>query len=121
MDDAHKIPDPVASQDSSVPGDTPETLPVIEPSAATHPPRMLSAGIYVPQESFDEITARRRSFRHNLFILLGLTLTAFILTAWILVRVDSPFGFFSSGPQELVRAQLRALDHGELRPAYDMF
>ena len=50
-----------------------------------------------------------------------LSLAAFILTAWILVRVDAPFGKFSTGPQEVVRAQLRALDRGELRPAYDMF
>ena len=63
----------------------------------------------------------RRSFRHNLFLLLSLALAAFILTSWILVRVDSPFGIFSTGPQEVVRAQLRALDRGELRPAYDMF
>ena len=55
------------------------------------------------------------------FLLLSLTLAAFILTAWILVRVDSPFGMFSSGPQEIVRAQLMALDRGDLRPAYDMF
>ena len=64
---------------------------------------------------------RRRRFRHNLFLLLSLVLSAFILTSWILVRVDSPFGSFSTGPQEVVRAQLRALDRGELRPAYDMF
>jgi hypothetical protein len=43
------------------------------------------------------------------------------LTAWILVRVDAPFGLLSTGPQEIARAQLRALDRGELRPAYDMF
>ncbi len=54
-------------------------------------------------------------------MLLLLTLAAFVLTSWILVRVDIPFGIFSSGPQEVARAQLRALDHGELRPAYDMF
>jgi len=121
MDEAHHIPDPVPSQDSDGPGDTPEALSAIGPSPVTKPPQLLSAGMYVPQQSLDEIAARRRSFRQNLFVLLGLTLTAFILTAWILVRVDSPFGFFSRGPQELVRAQLRALDHGELRPAYDMF
>jgi hypothetical protein len=69
----------------------------------------------------DDAALRRRSFRHNLFLLLGLTLAAFTLTIWILVRVDSPFGIFSTGPQEIVRAQLRALDRGELRPAYDMF
>ena len=69
----------------------------------------------------EDAVSRRRSFRHNLFLLLSLTLAAFILTSWILVRVDSPFGIFSTGPQEIVRAQLRALDRGELRPAYDMF
>jgi hypothetical protein len=65
--------------------------------------------------------SRRRNLRHNLLLLLSLTLAAFILTSWILVRVDSPFGLVSPGPQEIVRAQLRALDRGELRPAYDMF
>src|ERR1700722_10158090 len=64
--------------------------------------------------------SRRRNLRHNLFLLLSLTLAAFALTAWILVRVDSPFGIFSTGPQEIVRAQLQALDLGQLRPAYDM-
>ncbi len=64
---------------------------------------------------------RRRGVRRNLFLLLGLTLAAFILASWVLVRVDAPFGIFSSGPQEIVRAHLRALDRGDLRPAYDMF
>ena len=65
--------------------------------------------------------SQRRTFQHNLKVLLSLSLAAFTLTAWILVRVDSPFGLFSSGPQEIVHAQLLALDRGELRPAYDMF
>jgi hypothetical protein len=69
----------------------------------------------------DDVAAWRRNFRQNLSLLLVLTLAAFTLTIWILVRVDSPFGAFSNGPQEIVRAQLRALDRGELRPAYDMF
>ncbi len=68
-----------------------------------------------------EEASRKRSLRHNLLLLLSLALTAFVLTAWILVRADSPVGIFSTGPQEIVRAQLRALDSGELRPAYDMF
>lgn len=68
-----------------------------------------------------DAASRRKSFRHNLLLLLSLTLSAFILTSWILVRVDSPFGIFSTGPQQIVRAQLRALDRGELRPAYDLF
>jgi len=68
-----------------------------------------------------EEASRKRSLRHNLLLLLSLTLAAFVLTAWILVRVDSPLGSFMNGPQEIVRAQLRALDRGQLRPAYDMF
>ncbi len=65
--------------------------------------------------------SRKRNLRHNLLLLLSLTLAAFALSAWILVRVNSPFGSSSSGPQELVRAQLRAVDRGQFRPAYDMF
>jgi hypothetical protein len=65
--------------------------------------------------------SRKRNLRHNLLLLLSLTLAAFALSAWILVRVNSPFGSNSSGPQELVRAQLRAVDRGQFRPAYDMF
>ncbi len=53
--------------------------------------------------------SRKRNLRHNLLLLLSLTLAAFALSAWILVRVNSPFGSSSSGPQELVRAQLRAI------------
>lgn len=69
----------------------------------------------------EDAAARRRNFRRNLYLLLSLALTAFVLTSWILVRVDSPFGALAAGPQEIVQAQLRALDRGELRPAYDMF
>jgi hypothetical protein len=68
-----------------------------------------------------EETSRKRRLRQNLLLLLSLTLAAFVLTAWILVRVDSPVGISSTGPQDIVSAQLRALDRGELRPAYDMF
>lgn len=68
-----------------------------------------------------EVASHRRDLRRNLILLFSLTLAAFVLTTWILVRVDAPFGAFLSGPQELVRAQLRALDRGELKPAYDMF
>jgi hypothetical protein len=64
---------------------------------------------------------RRRTFRRNLYLLLSLSLVAFTLTSWILVRIDSPFGIFTTGPQEVVRAQLRALDLGQLKPAYDLF
>ena len=78
-------------------------------------------GKTIPNFPLENSAAGRRAFRHNLFLLLGLSLAAFTLTAWILVRVDAPFGLFSSGPQEIVRAQLRALDRGDLRPAYEMF
>ena len=69
----------------------------------------------------DDAASRRRRFRNNLFLLMALVLAAFTLTSWMFVRLDSPFGIFSTGPQEIVRAHLRALDRGEVRPAYDMF
>ena len=74
-----------------------------------------------PGPSGVEEASRRRNLRHNLLLLLSLTLATFVLAAWILVRLDSPFDIFSTGPQEIVRAQLLALDRGQLRPAYDMF
>ena len=74
-----------------------------------------------PGASGMEEASRRRNLRHNLLLLVSLTLAAFVLAAWILVRLDSPFGIFSTSPQEIVRAQLLALDRGQLRPAYDMF
>ena len=121
MDDPQNIPDPNPPKES------------VDPGAGQEPelPAQLTAAI-VPQHepaedgrtavaAYEDAASRRRSFRNSLFLLLSLALAAFILTAWILVRVDSPFGIFSTGPQEIVRAQLRALDRGELRPAYDMF
>jgi hypothetical protein len=79
-----------------------------------------------PMPAHHDITgsesSRRRSLRRNLTQLLVFTLAAFILTAWILVRLDSSFlGAFLNGPQDVVRAQLQALDEGQIRPAYDMF
>ena len=121
MDDPQNIPDPTLPEESVDPRAGYEPIPQAEWNAAMvaqHEPAVAgrtAAGAYEVEAS------RRRSFRHNLFLLLSLALAAFILTAWILVRVDAPFGIFSTGPQEIVRAQLRALDRGELRPAYDMF
>jgi hypothetical protein len=121
MDDPNLIPDarpPEASPETgSAPAELPASLSLSRPSPDWEMPRLEIRAADFP----GDVESRRRSFRHNLFILLSLTLAAFILTAWILVRVDSPFGVFSSGPQEVVRAQLQALDRGELRPAYDMF
>jgi hypothetical protein len=94
--------------------------PEMSDSSARGVPRNDSVSGFCASGNEDAATRRRR-FRHNLFLLLSLALAAFILTSWILVRLDSPFGIFSTGPQEIVRAQLRALDRGELRPAYDMF
>jgi len=129
MDDRQNIPDPAAPETSADPGSDTATNP--DTSNRPMPPAEFVATAPPPRESaFEERTLgavsedaalRRRSFRHNLFLLLGLTLAASILTSWILVRVDSPFAFFSSGPEDIVSAQLRALDRGELRPAYDMF
>jgi hypothetical protein len=106
-----------AEVNSDPSADLPVELPLVnvahyEPAAERH------IAIDAHQE---DAASRRHSFRRNLFMLLGLALAAFILASWILVRVDAPFGILSTGPQEIVRAQLRALDRGELRPAYDMF
>jgi hypothetical protein len=129
MDEPHITPDPNPPEESTDPraGHEPN-------SSAAPPVELTAAGFpqHVPQDvsaentraavaAYENAASRRRNFRHNLFLLLSLALAAFILTSWILVRVDAPFGIFSTGPQEIVRAQLRALDRGELRPAYDMF
>ena len=125
MDDPQNIPDPNPPEESVDPGAGHEPMPPAELTAEL-PSAMVPQ--HEPAEdgraavaAYEDAASRRRSFRHNLFLLLSLALAAFILTSWILVRVDSPFGIFSTGPQEIVRAQLRALDRGELRPAYDMF
>jgi Domain of unknown function (DUF4864) len=129
MEDPQNIPDPTPPEESVDPGAGHEPMPPAELTAN------LDAG-GVPQNVprhepaadnrtavivYEDTVSRRRSFRHHLLLLLSLTLAAFIMTSWILVRVDAPFGISSTGPQEIVRAQLRALDRGELRPAYDMF
>jgi hypothetical protein len=121
MDDPQNIPDPSPTEESADPGAGHESMPPAELAAAIVPRRDLAENGRLAAAAHEDAASRRRGFRHNLFLLLSLALAAFILTSWILVRVDSPFGIFSTGPQEIVRAQLRALDRGELRPAYDMF
>jgi hypothetical protein len=125
MDDPQNIPDSNPPEESVDPGARPEPIPPAELTAelptAIVPQHVPPADGRSAVATFEDAVSRRRSFRHNLFLLLWLTLAAFILTSWILVRVDAPFGIFSTGPREIVRAQLRALDRGELRPAYDMF
>ena len=129
MDDLSRIPDSRASEPSTDHSGAPVGTPSCEkvaPSPAEWTPGAASAtqsawpGMHV-SELNQRAESRRQNFLHNLYLLLSLTLAAFTLTAWILIRVDSPFGIFSSGPQEIVRAQLLALDRGDLRPAYDMF
>jgi hypothetical protein len=121
MDDPLNMPDEISPEDTGDPETaggpelhaelSPELGPVVTPESPV--------GQSVTPGGNEAL--RRRNLRHNLLLLLSLTLAAFVLTAWILVHVDSPLGIFSTGPQEIVRAQLQALDRGELRPAYDMF
>src|SRR5580704_1195359 len=125
MDDSQDISEPSSPEESADLRGAPEPLPPLEPAAeliSANLPRHEPAGEErTTAAAYEDGASRRRSFRHNLFLLLWLALAAFILTSWILVRVDSPFGIFATGPQEVVRAQLRALDRGELKPAYEMF
>jgi hypothetical protein len=127
MDDPQNIPGPDLPEESADPGAGHELEPK-PPAELTSDLQSMMVRQSVPAgdgraavAAQEDAASRRRSFRHNLFLLLSLSLAAFILTSWILVRVDAPFGIFATGPQEIVRAQLRALDRGELRPAYDMF
>jgi hypothetical protein len=121
MGDPENIPGSHLPEASSQPAARPELEPPVELIAGATPQPVLPQVGHAVFVGGEEAAARRKSFRHNLLLLLSLALAAFVMTSWILVRVDSPFGMFSTGPQDLVRAQLRALDRGELRPAYDMF
>ena len=130
MDDPQTAPDPSPSGEPVNPGLGHEPAP---PAQQATDLTAASAAVIVLRQKpaddprtavvayFTDVAEQRRSFLQNLFLLLALSLAAFILTAWILVRVDAPIGKFSTGPQEVVRAQLRALDRGELRPAYELF
>lgn len=121
MDDRPNTPDPNPFEENVDPQSLLKPQPL--PESITVGPQHEEAAMDVPRvvAPNQDADARRRSFRHHLFLLLSLALAAFVLTSWILVRVDAPFGILSGGPQEVVRAQLRALDRGELRPAYEMF
>jgi hypothetical protein len=116
------LPEKTHSEDAPEPGESRDLEPAgelaISKSISDAAPEWIARHSAIPGE---HDALRRRGFRHNLLLLLSFTLAAFILTVWILVRVDSPFGIIPAGPQEVVRAQLEALDRGEIRPAYDMF
>ncbi|HEX3370986.1 MAG TPA: hypothetical protein VHS08_00625 [Candidatus Acidoferrales bacterium] len=126
MDDPLNNSEPIPNEESRDPAQQPDAERLAETASDIIPILTVQQSHEVDRRAevmamYAKAEARRRGFLQNLYVLLGLTLAAFILSTWILVRVDSPFGMFSTGPQEIVRAQLRALDHGELRPAYDMF
>jgi uncharacterized protein DUF4864 len=65
----------------------------------------------------------RRTIVRRLAVLLATAITAFVLTIWLLVRHEPPGGVAeeNSAAAGVVRAQLDALGHGELRAAYDLF
>lgn len=67
--------------------------------------------------------ASRRSLLRRLLALLAAGSTAFALTTWTLVRYEDPLGLMESGsaPTNLVKAQLEALNRGQIRAAYEMF
>jgi hypothetical protein len=121
MDDPNNIPDARSSEPAPEPDRAPVEMSVVEQVTGVAPTNEAAPAGTRAADFPGDAASRRRGFRHNLFLLLSLTLAAFTLTAWILVRVDSPFGLLSPSPQEIVRAQILALDRGELRPAYDMF
>lgn len=75
------------------------------------------------QAALSEYERRRKTLLRQLGVLLAAATAAFGLTTWLLVRMDVPIGGQSggTGPAGVVRAQLTALDHGELREAYDLF
>jgi hypothetical protein len=128
MDDPLHIPpgplvgpheEPQEKPSGSAPGQSPEPAP--ERSVGFVSSVVPEWTVLRPAAPGIEEASRKRRLRHNLLLFLSFALSAFVLTAWILVRLDSPFGLLPAGPQEIVRAQLRALDRGQFRPAYDMF
>ena len=122
MDEPREIPDLPEFHSSEEPsnaagGAVSEPLAEL-PAVEVFPVRAHESG---PAPAAIHDAARQRNFRRNLYSALGLALVAFTLTSWILVRIDFPFGVFATGPQDVVRAQLRDLDRGQLKPAYDLF
>lgn len=75
-----------------------------------------------PRREPREELARRTLLRRLLALLMGGGL-AFVLTIWVLVRVENPASRWAlgSGPSSVVRAHFAALNRGDLRTAYDLF
>ncbi len=90
--------------------------PFLPPEIRTVPPILPD-----PQHEVEE--AWRRSLRRRLLILLCVMGVAFAVATWLLVRYENPLWFsrLSNGPASVVRAQLEALNRGDLRRAYDFF
>ena len=121
MADPQNVPDPNPSDQAANPdARTSPAAPAGEGGVLYGAPQA-APQTWSPTDINSETFSRQRRFRRKLLLLLSLALAAFILTSWILVRLDSRLGIDAAGPQEIVRAHLRALDRGELRPAYDMF
>jgi len=112
-------PYPPEKNASPVAGISP--IPAIEAAAPSSATPGVPGTESLPGDLNSGALTRQRRFRRNLILLLSFALTAFTLTSWIMVRLDASFTIDSTEPQQLVRAQLRALDRGELRPAYEMF
>jgi hypothetical protein len=73
-------------------------------------------------DAFGEERARSALLR-KMFLLLVATAAAFALTTWMLVRMRMPGGTGAQDfePAGVVRAQLDALNRGQLREAYNLF
>jgi hypothetical protein len=121
MDDPQNIPGPGPNQNTMDSAAGPEQGTPLDLMPAAVPSDGTVEQVTPTAVAHKAAALRKQGFRRNLYMLLTLALAAFVLTSWILVRLDAPFAAYSSGPQEVVRAQLRALERGQLRPAYDLF
>ena len=121
MADPENVPDPSPSDKTVNPDTRISPTPADERAALFEASQVPPQVEYFPADISRATFSHQRRFRRKLLLFLSLALAAFILTSWILVRLDTPLGVDSSEPQEIVRAHLRALDRGELRPAYEMF
>jgi hypothetical protein len=67
----------------------------------------------------------RRNLLRRLRLLVAVGGVAFVLTTWMLVRTPNPASLFFAtagrGPLTVVQSYFEALNHGELRTAYDLF
>ena len=118
---AQNPPEPAAG----VPIDAaPKVAPAAElSSAATDAPPLPAEWRSIDPNIVDytDLERARRSFRRHVLALFGLVVAAFGMTALIFMRLGTPFSAPNAGPAEIVRAQLTALDRGQLHEAYNLF